>query len=68
MLFTYPIDLWNASYLLRYARFFQQPLQPSKVFADDNGYMSQPKNQNRTDRVLQKPDILTCYEHPSSCQ
>ena len=30
---------------------------------DGYGYMSEPKNQNRTDRVLQKPDILTCYEH-----
>ena len=26
--------------------------------------MSKPKNQNRTFHLLQKADILTCYEHP----
>ena len=28
--------------------------------------MSKPKNQNRTFHLLQKADILTCYEHPSA--
>ena len=29
---------------------------------DGYGYMSKPKNQNRTFHLLQKADILTCYE------
>ncbi|MGA3055181.1 MAG: hypothetical protein ABSD63_13300, partial [Candidatus Korobacteraceae bacterium] len=31
--------------------------------SDHDGYMSKPKNQNRTFHLLQKADILTCYEH-----
>ncbi|MGA3056236.1 MAG: hypothetical protein ABSD63_18670, partial [Candidatus Korobacteraceae bacterium] len=30
--------------------------------SDHDGYMSKPKNQNRTFHLLQKADILTCYE------
>ena len=31
---------------------------------DGYGYMSKPRNQNRTFHLLQKADILTCYEQP----
>ncbi len=36
---------------------------PLSHSADGYGYMTKPKNQNRTFHLLQKPDILTCYEH-----
>ena len=34
---------------------------------DGYRYMSKPKNQNRTFHLLQKADILTCYEQMRFC-
>src|ERR1035437_1335945 len=46
------------------AKYAEFPLSHS----DHDGYMSKPKNQNRTFHLLQKADIFTCYDHQAGAK